>query len=614
MRRARTWALAGVVAVGMLGTRGAARADDDDDSEEDGEEDDDTVVVDDGKPKAKAKPEFKKQDLRGHAVDANASKNLFLKDRFFVDKVDTKKTAKSTLIQGSLQSSSFLYTESGGDITDPNGVNLGSSAGKFSRLFTDLRLQTDFRHIKGGRWDARADVRGRLVNSPEATRTGPAQAAEAPDPRVQSGFNGTNEAEIRELWITRGGKRSDLTFGRQFITDLGAVKIDGLRVDYASSERLTLLGFAGLFPLRGSRSITTDYPTLKNNQGEEVGRIVASGGFGGAYRTTNMHGALGAVVIAPAGGEAPRLFATSNGYLRTARQVDVYHFALLDILGSATDERTPGGVSSDTNYRPALTNLSVGANYKPNQRLRLTAAFNRVDTETLSFQANSFLNPIDATAGTKVQNETFLTRISTNAARVGVSAALGQAQRFEVSTATSVRYRPDVVLTTPDGTNVPLQAAKGVDVYFAAMDRRSFKDLRLGVDASRSFGIGQVAFQRSEVFTGRVFAARELRDGRGEWEAELGYTQASDKASGIDCLTPAGLPDPDRCFGTSQSGTINAAGNFYYRINRDWFALGTAGVMRQSIQRRQLMGTAVMVVDDPPILGITSYVRVAYRF
>ena len=64
-----------------------------DEEEEGGEEDasEDTVVVDDAKPEPKPKQEeFKKQDLRGHAVDSSSATNLFEKDRFFVDKVDSK--------------------------------------------------------------------------------------------------------------------------------------------------------------------------------------------------------------------------------------------------------------------------------------------------------------------------------------------------------------------------------------------------------------------------------------------------------------------------------------------------------------------------------------------
>jgi hypothetical protein len=201
-----------------------------------------------------SKGEFVKQDLTGHDLAGSQKSNLFEKDRFFVDKVDSKKTAKQTLIQGSLTSTSFAYRESGGELANGDGT---ASASPFTRLFTDLRLQTDFRHIGGGKWDARADLRGRYTANPGQNSAG--NYTPANDSSSQSGFLGDNELEIRELWLTRSGKRTDLTFGRQFVADLAGVKFDGLRFDYASSERFTLLGFGGLYPIRGSRSVTSDY-------------------------------------------------------------------------------------------------------------------------------------------------------------------------------------------------------------------------------------------------------------------------------------------------------------------------------------------------------------------
>lgn len=559
-----------------------ARADDDPDEDAVDADAEDTVDVGDDAPaKPRADQAPKKQDLRGHAVDASSAANVFEKDRFFVDKVDTKRTAERTLIQGSLASSSFLYGESGGALAG----NMGDAGSKYRRIFTELRLQTDFRHIGGGAWDARIDTRARVVNSYDA-----ASPSSADQPRIQSGFNGENEYEVREAWIVRSGARSDLFFGRQFIADLGALKIDGLRVDYARSEKLTLIGFGGLYPIRGSRSITTDYPTLKDNDGGDAGRLVGAGGFGAAYRTPEAHGAFGGVALVPFSSESPRVYATSNGYLRRAK-VDLYHNAIVDLVGSAGF---------------ALTNLSIGANYKPAQRLRLTASFNRVDTETLSVQANAFLDPaVTGNGSTVVQNEAFFTRLSTNAARVGASAALGQLQRFELSTAAAYRLRPEVTLTTPSTppTVITLRAAQGVDVFAAFVDRRSFARLRLGVDVSRSFAVGAVAFQRSEVLAARVFASRELKEGRGEWEAEVAYSTTKDKPSSMTCGTTTPL---EQCLGTSTGSVLSVGGQLYYRINRDWFALGNLFLSRQNITR--------MAGADPAITSLTGFARVAYRF
>lgn len=155
-----------------------------DEDEDEDEAEEEVIVNDKGEPVAKKEPDFKKQDLRGHDVGDGAATNLFEKDRFFVDKVDTKQTRKGTLVQGSLTSSSFLYRESSGVFTTAGGTDagVGAAASKFGRLFTDLRLQTDFRHIAGGRWDARVDLRARVVTTPDSSPL--------TDPtRIQSGLD-----------------------------------------------------------------------------------------------------------------------------------------------------------------------------------------------------------------------------------------------------------------------------------------------------------------------------------------------------------------------------------------------------------------------------------------
>ena len=140
-----------------------------------------------------------------------------------------------------------------------------------------------------------------------------------------------------------------------------------------------------------------------------------------------------------------------------------------------------------------------------------------------------------------------------------MSAGLGQLQRFELSTAATVRYRPGVTLTGPPvvgmkAQELSLSPTKGADIFFSFIDRRSFKDLRLGVDGSRSFAIGKVAFERNEVLAVRAFGARELASGKGEWEGEVGYATTKDKTAGVVCDgTNATLGS--QCFGSS-TGSI----------------------------------------------------------
>ncbi len=602
--------LAFLLGLAILAPATPAFAQEDDEDEEVDEEEEDVEEEEEAKPKAKkkkgkkAEPEepFVKQNLSGHDLGTSKKENLFEKDRFFVDKVDTKQTSKGTLVQGSLSSSSLLYSETGGQFTGapmglPEEVTLNDA--RYSRLFTELRLQTDFRHIGGGSWDARADLRARVVNTPGET------SALSVDPnRVQSGFRGTNEYDIRELWLFRSGKRTDFFLGRQFVPDLGGIKFDGLRFDYASSRKLTFIGFGGLYPMRGSRSITTDYPELRTREYEPAGRLVGAGGFGAAYRNDNMYGAIGGVALVPFQAEEPRVFITSTGYYRSGSAFDLYHFALVDLYSS---------------QGAGLTNLSAGLNYKPNQRLRLTAAVNRVDVDTLAVQAYAYLSaPQDGGgAAGRVQNETYFRRLATNMARVGVSAGLGQFQRFEISTSVGYRYRNSITIPVTNGMGmpdvVPLQRARGVDVWGSITDRRSIFNMRLGADVTRTIGVGgedSIAFMRSNILSVRAFAARELKSGRGEWEADLSYTTTADSALGYDCSTVY------TCYGSSEGSILQLAGHLYYRVNRDWFLLGTGALSRQTITSIPVdaMGNILPRAPDPSIIGLMAFFRAAYRF
>ncbi len=622
---ARRWIALAVLAAAPVaaakGKKDAAAAADDDTVSVDEPSGDDVSTVDDSddspaRRKARqggdTEAPMVKQDLNGHDLGSSKQENVFERDRFFVDKTDSKKTAKATLIQGSLTASAFAYHETGDNLPagDPNtapGQNQVPSASPFSRLYTDLRLQTDFRHIAGGRWDARIDVRGRLVNSPDPVGA-PAGTMYPPgipvnQPKIQSGFLGDNELDLREAWLVRNGIQSDVFLGRQFIPDLGGVKIDGLRIDYASSAKFTLLGFGGLYPIRGSRSITDDYKKLYANPGPtglraDAGQFTGAAGFGAAYRTPATYGSFGGVALAPLSSESPRIYGTSTGYWRFSPELDFYHLAILDLVGSNA-------------VNTGLTNLSLGINYKPDQRLRLTASFNRVDTETLNVQAQAFLSDQDTNPlYSGVQNEAFIRRIATNEGRASVSAGLGTLQRFELTAALYYRYRGDVTLTSIGGmpqTVYTLNAAQSVELYAGLTDRRSYKDLRLGVDGSRTFGVGSVTYNHTTALQLRAYAQHEFGPGgRGEWEAELAYSSTKDDGAGVVC-SPAAL---DTCYGSAKSSIISLGGNVYYRINRDWFLIASAFLNRTAITHVDMAAE----VSDPAVIGVSGLFRIAYRF
>jgi hypothetical protein len=532
-------------------------------------------------------------------VDASESKvdrtnsNTFEKDRFFIDKIDTAETEEKTLFQGNLISSTFFYNESGGQADGNAGTGGGGANSKYSRMFTDLRLQLDARHIRGGRWLARADVRGRGV--PGGTK--PSGYAGTETSKIQSGLTGESELEVKELWVARPGDRTDLFIGRQTIADLGAVKIDGIRFDYAKSDKVTLLGFAGAYPLRGSRSIDTDYPVLRRSS-KELGRTPPiAAGFGAAYRTPLAYGSLGGGAIAPLKGEKPRIFVTSTGYYRTGPKLDLYHFGLIDVVSE-------GGF--------AINNLSGGLNYRPSPALRATASINHVDTETLEVQARVFLDPNDAA---RLRNDDEVRRISSTQAQGGLSVGLGKTQQVEISVAVNGRYRPEVAIEYGGANPYVFKEARSVDVLGQIVHRDLFNS-RIGVDVIRSFSIGQTS-ARSSFLTLRGFVSREFRQGRGSWEADLAYSTTKDEVAPAQVFNPAmPLVDPTIDFGRSNASTIQGNGSVYYRLRTSWFLLGNLGVGRFSLKSVVPVPgmDAPQTQNDPGVLSISVFGRIAYRF
>jgi hypothetical protein len=521
-------------------------------------------------------------------VDASDGKvdrsktNVFEKERFFIDKVDTASTEDTTLFQGNLISSTFFYKESGGAAAGPDANAGGTGANsQFSRLFTDVRFQLDARHIKGGRWQGRVDVRGRAAADPgQVTNNAPGYLG---DTRVQSGLTGQSEGEIKELWLARPGDRYDVFIGRQLIADLGALKIDGVRIDYAKSDRVTLLGFAGAYPLRGSRSIDTDYPVLRRNNGTSLGRTPPiAAGAGAAYRTALSYGSVGGGTVAPLKGERPRVFVTSNGYLRTGPLLDVYHFALIDVV-------------SESGF--AVNNLSAGINLRPSPSLRATASVNHVDTETLAVQARTFLDPNDASV---VRNDAQVRRIASTQGQVGVSASLGRNQQVEVSTSVSVRYRPEVTVPSAAATYT-FKASKSVDVFGQIVHRDLLRS-RIGVDGVRSFAIGDTS-TRSTYLTLRAFLSRDFRGGRGSFDGDLAYSSTQD--SGVDAMF---------LYGKSRTSTISTNGTVFYRLRPSLFLVGSAGIGSFKLKSTARSVAGASAISDPAVLSFSTFLRLAYRF
>ena len=186
---------------------------------------------------------------------------------------------------------------------------------------------------------------------------------------------------------------------------------------------------------------------------------------------------------------------------------------------------------------------------------------------------------------------------------------MGNLERFELTVAMAYRSRPKFSLTPIGGAApITLPLARSVEVFGSAIDRRSFADMRLGVDAVQTFAYGDVGFQRSDVLALRGFASRELASGKGEWEAEVSYATTKDTATMTSACQSAALPSVADCFGATNGTIISAGGALYYRLDRDWFLIGQAYVSQTTLT------PAGAAASDPAILGLSGYFRIAYRF
>jgi hypothetical protein len=279
------------------------------------------------------------------------------------------------------------------------------------------------------------------------------------------------------------------------------------------------------------------------------------------------------------------IFVTSNGYLRTGPRLDVYHFALVDVV-------------SESGF--SVNNLSGGLNFRPWPSLRMTASVNHVDTETLAVQARTFLEP---ESGSIVRNTTQVRRISSTQAQGGVSAALGKTQQIEASVSISGRYRPDVTVPS-DGATYTFKESKSVDVFFQLVHRNLFHS-RIGVDIVRSFAVGDTS-SRSSYLSFRGFLSREFRQGRGSWDGEVAYSNTQDNGNngGADIMK----------FGKSRTGTISAAGTLYYRLSPSLFVMGSFGLGRFALQSTIRDATGAVSLKDPAVISLSAFLRAAYRF
>lgn len=542
-------------------------------------------------------------------ASASASAQEARVDRFYSDKAAE---GGDMVFQGRLTSSTFFAQELGQSITNDAGAELADNASPATRLYTELRTQLGLTQPGVARWDVRADARVR-VNVPceFVYPTDPArvqafvdQLDQYQDCRTQSGTFGGNEYDVRELYATRTRGDLSLQAGRQYVTEIGATKLDGVKAAYELGDNWSLIGFGGLAPSRISRSVADDY----------LGTIPIALGAGGAYRYDGYFGSVGAAGIVPlvsnaADGSisAPRTFITSNGYWRPNAMLDIYHFASIDLTGESTAELSD-----------RFTNVSLGVNVKPVEDLRLTLALHQFSTNTLDEFARERLDQV--AENDIIQNNVDVLRLSAQAARLGASLALAE-RRFEISTSFQVRRRPSETVCPSNDVDCMASAGQASsegwsgEAMLSLVDRRSIGGLRLGASVINMFGLyelglGDDAYGRSNNLVARLDASRGFMNEQLTLDADVSYLHAEDVGNTKGCAPE----QPLGCYGSAVVDTVATGATVYYRFLPDWFAMATVNAAWQMFEAPVVTDANRATRAAYANTLVSGFLRAAYRF
>ncbi len=554
--------------------------------------------------------------LQGSAQAQSESKPPF----YDVDQ-ESAAEKKETGFSGNITSTSFFFDESANPKLDesPTTAVLLDNASPMARVFSDLRLKLRADHISGGKADFVADVRfrkqlDRCVRPVPQAMGDPINQCLA----TQSGRLNGEERDIREFYLRYREKDYTLQVGRQFMTEIGAIKFDGVRFEKPKNKTLSYLAFAGLYPTRGSRDYRQDYPKVIDNpldpNATATTRLLpVVAGAGASYRRGKLYGAVGIAGILPRGRdisgleEKIRILLSSKGYWQQSDKTDIYHNIIVDAAGSSG---------------AGISNISVGVNHRPTNTIHVFAQAHRVDTETLNVQTQVILDaqidPADAmepnpALDTRVQNNWYVQRVAQESVRVGASSAFS-ARRFQLTVSGALRRRPEIEVRRNDNETIALGKAQAADINLHFVDRESIKSTRISASVTRSFDLGEdkeaqiEALDRSKSTSVLINASREILDGKGELELNINYLKAADQ-SVADCGLASTLLD---CFGTSQSTTFGAGVLVFYRPDNNWFAMAMLSAASQTLITSDVVGE--QPEKQPALLMRTAFVRLAYRF
>ncbi|MEZ4402555.1 MAG: hypothetical protein R3B06_21205 [Kofleriaceae bacterium] len=480
-------------------------------------------------------------------------------------------------VEARLTLSSFLYRESAAAATPlvANGAApAGASAAR--RLFGDLRGELTVTGVGGGALHADGRVR---------------QTTAA---RYQSGAVGGDEYEVRELTYARALGKLELRLGRQIVDAVGATKIDGVALAVPVG-RFTGTVFGGAYPVRGSRSVATDYQTAPSVAGGTTPVVPLVAGGGVAYQRPTLHGDLGlAGVIAPwdvagtTAADRQRVFVTTGGYWRPHPSVDLYQHGVVDV------------VASDG---PRVTEASVGLDVWPTSTVTLSLSGNHVSNELYTLAARDLLAEPDPAATGQVENGTTIVRVAQDSARASASLAVAQA-RFQLTAGVGLHRRPGTTVIATGGAAVEFPSAAMGELTVAAVDRRSLGGTRVEASATALTPVGTAAATRSRGVSARLAVTRARRSH--ELTLDLTADRFVDLGDGDGCTTL----DLMRCFGTATTRGLGAGGQLSLGAGRDWLVLfDLRGGVRATDARFAMADQAW-----PSLLWGSAFARLQWRY
>lgn len=435
--------------------------------------------------------------------------------------------------------SSFLYRELADD-ADPlvSGGAAPAGASAVRRFFGDLRGELTADRVGGGA----IKVDGRL------------RAA-----TLERYQGGEDEYELRALTYAHALGPAELRLGRQVIDALGATRIDGAQLTAPLSARVRLTTFAGAYPQRGSRSLTTDYPVIHAMDGSDAGRLIpVTGGAGVSYRKASYAADLGAVGVVAAAdvpgataADGRRGFVTANGYARPHPAIDLYAHGIVDVVAA-------GGAR--------VTEASGGVDLWPHAAVELSLTGHHVDNEVFAIAAlNQLVDPDPAAMG-QVENGTAIVRVAQDAARAAASIAVA-AQRFQLTVGGGYLQRPAVAVPLTGGGALTVPGARMGELTVSAFDRRAPGRLRVEASGTALVPLGDASASRSRALVGRLAIERDADAVAFTIDASAHRYRDLGAAGG--CVTL----DPLACLGTSTTRGLAAGALASLSAGPEWLIL-----------------------------------------